>query len=88
MKVTDHAIVRYCERFLDLDKRKISKGIISKIGPTDGRYPLGNGMIALVKDKTVVTIFKSRGGRKKSKKRLDSADPINLMYAGIDPFEE
>lgn len=59
--VTDHAIVRWLERSGQIDVEKIRKEIIEKVEPYmaahhTGRFPVGFGLQAQVKEKTVVTV--------------------------------
>ncbi|TQV82837.1 hypothetical protein [Aliikangiella coralliicola] len=61
--ITDHAVLRYLERVKGLDVAEIKKQIldenmemiIEKMG--NGKYPVCNGVKAVVKDKTVVTVI-------------------------------
>jgi len=58
VKVSDHAVLRYCERFLDLDvcaiKRSLSKAVV---GRENGAYLIADtGMYAVVQNNTIVTI--------------------------------
>ena len=58
--MSDHALVRYAERALKINLEEIRKDIIdqvSKMMLTDGRYPLGNGLFAIIRKKTIVTVM-------------------------------
>ncbi len=60
--VTDHALLRYAERVLDFDTPQIVAMIRDKVAPTvyllgDGEFPLCPGFVAVVKNRTVVTIM-------------------------------
>jgi len=60
--VSEHAIIRYMERAMGLDIKQISDKIltsdnillIENMG--DGKYPIGEGLRAVVKNNTVVSI--------------------------------
>lgn len=62
--ISDHAIVRYCERVLGLDVKQLKEDMISPrveasikaLG--DGRYPVGSNHQALVVGGVVVTVVK------------------------------
>lgn len=66
IKVSDHAIIRYFERVLDLDLTDIREELssdrinvmYSKLG--DGKYPIeqGAGMRAVIVNNTVVSVIK------------------------------
>ena len=70
--VTDHAVIRYLERVMDLDIHQLRHDILPahtlklamQLG--NGQYPIGNGARAVVRDNTVVSIVKKPD---KSKKR-------------------
>ena len=61
--VTEHAMLRYLERTNGLDREEITKAIllpetieqIRTLG--SGKYPIGNGLKAVVKGNTVVSII-------------------------------
>lgn len=61
--ISDHAIVRYMERAMGLDVEQIASQIFNKdtlasiesLG--DGKYPICEGLQAVVKNNTVVTIM-------------------------------
>jgi len=70
MYVTDHAIVRYAERFLGLDVEQLRARITSRIpaGATLGVFPLPEEkMVARVCNGVVVTITPDRREEKKAK---------------------
>lgn len=59
--VSDHAIVRYMERVADMDIESVKQGIVERIEGSvraigAGKFPLGDGLQAVVKDNVVVTI--------------------------------
>lgn len=61
IEITDHAIVRYAERVLGLNVEEVKLAIAAKAAPMaftlgDGSYPVGHGCVAVVKNKTVVTV--------------------------------
>lgn len=61
--VSDHALLRYAERFMGLDRYAIIEKlstpglarVVDKLG--DGQYPLGNGLRVQVKGRTIVTVI-------------------------------
>lgn len=58
--ITDHAILRYCERLLGFDLELIRGQILKSIPADkliDGKYPLIEGGKAVIKNKRVVTII-------------------------------
>lgn len=63
--VTDHAVLRYIQRSRDIDIDAIRREIlnnnvencIENLG--DGKYPIESGIVAVVKDKKIVTILNS-----------------------------
>lgn len=57
LKISDHALVRYCERVLGLDRAAVSQAIAGAIGDaTEGRYNLpGQDIVAVVQNGVVVT---------------------------------
>ena len=58
--MSDHALIRYIERAMNIDMEKVRGGIVdnvSKLILTDGRYPIGEGIFAIVRDKTIVTVI-------------------------------
>ena len=58
--MSDHALVRYIERALKIDVESIREEIVDKVSKiilVDGRYPLGDGLFAIVRKKTIVTIM-------------------------------
>lgn len=63
--VSDHAILRYCERVLGLDVDTIKKQIategLSKANSClgDEKYPIGHDMHAVIKNNVVVSIVPS-----------------------------
>jgi septation ring formation regulator EzrA len=60
--VSEHALLRYIERVMGVDLEEIKNqvlgpetlALIGKLG--NGKYPIGNGVRAVVKNNTVVTI--------------------------------
>jgi uncharacterized protein YeaC (DUF1315 family) len=60
--VTEHALLRYCERIYNIDLNEMSKKIIESeslkkydlLG--NGEYPLRDGLKMLIRDKIIVTI--------------------------------
>jgi len=62
--VTDHALLRYAERVLELDVRGVSRNICEQIAEWvltlgDGRYPLKGGFVAIVRGNCVVTVVEA-----------------------------
>lgn len=70
--VSDHAIVRYLERTGRIDMKALRREILSDrtvelakvLG--DGRYPIPNGCLAVIKSKTVVTVLVNGGEENRS----------------------
>lgn len=56
LRVSEHALLRYLERRFDLALDALRDGILSKVIDLDGKYPLGDGLRAVVRNKTVVTV--------------------------------
>lgn len=62
--VSDRAVVRYLERVVGVDVEALRREIlhlnervaVGELG--DGKYPLGNGFRAVVKNNVVVTVLK------------------------------
>ena len=56
--VSEHAIVRAIQRKYNFDIAEEQRQIIEIIGttPIDGKYPIGDNLKAVVKDRVVVTI--------------------------------
>lgn len=59
--ITDHAIVRYVERHLGFDVQEFVALVQKKLVPAaavlgDGDFPLTDGLVAVVRNKTVITI--------------------------------
>lgn len=62
--VSEHALLRHCERVLGIDTAGITADLTAELEPMvsalgDGRYPLNKsapGFVAIVRNKTVVTI--------------------------------
>ena len=60
--VTEHALLRYCERIYNIDLNEMSKKIIESeslkrydfLG--NGEYPLRDGLKMIIRDKIIVTI--------------------------------
>lgn len=67
--VSDHAVLRFLERTGRIDLRELHDEILPEraieqarvLG--DGRYPIGNGLLAVIKGGTVVTVL-VHGGEK------------------------
>lgn len=63
VQVSDHALIRYMERVYDLDFEKVREEMlpievqIAALTCGDGRYPIGDNFIAVIKANTVVTIL-------------------------------
>lgn len=61
--VSDHAILRYLERVLGIDVWAVKNQILNLNGRVttgelgDGKYPVGNGHHAVVKNDVVVTVI-------------------------------
>lgn len=61
-RVTDHAILRYCERLLGFDLELVKSQILKSIPENhidkliDGKYPLIEGGKAVIKNHRIVTI--------------------------------
>ena len=64
MKVTEHALIRYMERFMGLDVEEMKKHILEQLPETtigEVKIPIENGgCVALVRDGDVVTIMTKR----------------------------
>ncbi len=62
LRITDHALMRYCERVGNVDMDALKLAILAAVIPTyatlgNGAYPLpGTDCMAVVHDRTVVTI--------------------------------
>lgn len=60
--VSEHAVVRYLERGMNLDIDSIKAKILSEDTTTliknlgNGKYPIGGGLKAVVRDNVVVTV--------------------------------
>lgn len=59
--VTDHALLRYAERVLGFDSGEVVTKIRDRVGPCvavlgDGKFPVCDGHVAVVKNRVVVTI--------------------------------
>lgn len=63
LQVTDHAVVRYIERFYQLDLDGIKKEIISDVEKFDGYLKNGTGKIStdklsyVIKDNKIITLI-------------------------------
>lgn len=59
--VTDHAMLRLLERKYDIPVDRLRDSVAERVqkfgGLGDGRFPIGDGMRAVVKDGTVVTVL-------------------------------
>ena len=74
LDVADHAIDRYIERVEDLDCNRecyehIIKAQIDEYVGLDGSYPMGNGICAVIRDNTIVTV----------KNRKNRVEPIKFQ---------
>ena len=63
--ITEHALLRFIERSMDLTLGSIEENIREKVAEHakflgDGRYPLGGDLCAVVRDNRVVTIEYAR----------------------------
>lgn len=61
LRVSEHALLRLCERKFELPIAKMEEAIRAKLEPIvnefgNGKYPIGDGLKAIVKDRVVVTI--------------------------------
>ena len=60
--VSEHALLRYCERTYNINLDEVSKKIVESESLKrydlygNGEYPLGNGLKMIIKDKIIVTI--------------------------------
>lgn len=62
--VTEHAVIRYLERVMGLDIDQVKKEILTTnlkcqlamLNNGNGKYPIGNGCKAVIKDNTVVSV--------------------------------
>ena len=60
--VTEHALLRYCERTYNIDLNEVSKKIVESESLKrydlygNGEYPLDNGLKMIIKDKIIITI--------------------------------
>lgn len=60
--VSEHALLRYCERTYNINLNEVSKKIVKSESLKrydlygNGEYPLGNGLKMIIKDKIIVTI--------------------------------
>lgn len=60
--VTDHAIIRYLERVHDIDMNEVKDMIIKGReemikGMKSGKFPMGDGVKMVVKNKTIITVY-------------------------------
>jgi predicted nucleic acid-binding Zn-ribbon protein len=63
--VTEHALLRYAERALGFDAKALTETITAEVEPLvqklgDGKYPLKDGLLAVVKGKAVITVEPAR----------------------------
>lgn len=64
-KVSEHALLRYCERVLGFDIELAEKAILTEVNKkaiktiVSGSLPLGNGFKAVIKNMTVVSIVEN-----------------------------
>jgi len=86
MHVSDHALLRYCERFLGLDIPKTKEEISKLIQFSDnGEHLVANtGLIAIIKNDTVVTIIDKPKPKKrlKTNKKVTLKDKYNALWHG------
>lgn len=55
--VTEHAIIRFMERAMGLDLGQIKEQIlVASVKSANGKYPITNGLRAVVRDGSVVTV--------------------------------
>jgi multidrug efflux pump subunit AcrA (membrane-fusion protein) len=61
LTVSEHALLRFVERTMDVDLLRIAKEIADKVRPIvdkigDGDIPIGDGLRAIVRNKCVVSV--------------------------------
>lgn len=56
MRVSEHALLRYLERKYSLDLSQIGADLLKQCSECNGKYPVGDGLKAVVRDKTIVTV--------------------------------
>ncbi len=61
LKVSEHALLRYAERVMGFDTNDVLRLVRDRVEPTayllgDGKFPIVPGFLAVVKNRTVVTI--------------------------------
>ena len=60
--VCEHAVIRYLERAMFVDIEEIKAKILTKdlecqiLALGNGKYPIGNGLKAVVKNNTIITV--------------------------------
>ena len=59
-QVTDHAVIRSLERFYDLDTEAIRNLIRARVRAENGKFSVGRGCNAVVRDNVVTTILRRR----------------------------
>lgn len=62
--ITEHALLRLCERKFEMPIDKMEVSLREKLEPLskkmgDGNYPIGDGLFAVIKGNTVITIKQS-----------------------------
>ena len=61
LTISDHALIRYLERSVGVNTDEIRQSILDTIGSVsklgNGKFPIGDGIRAVVKDRVVVTII-------------------------------
>lgn len=61
LEISEHAVLRYAERVLGLDQDEVRAKIVACVAPFvralgDGKYPVGNGCVAVVHNGAVVSV--------------------------------
>lgn len=82
LHITDHAIIRYCERALGLDRKAIEDQIRAGVGDgKNGRFQLpGTDMAARVINRTVVSVVPVVDTRvKEPKKKRKKHAPVAVQ---------
>lgn len=97
MTITDHAIIRYMERFHGLDMAVLKREIEKRLPATDGIHNLeGTDMVCVVKNGRLITMYAPSPAkpkkRRKSKRRPIPVDEkravIEEMWAGHNRFAD
>lgn len=75
--ISDHALVRYCERVLGLDKLAVIKSISAALGPVkDGKHKLPDVDIVAVIENNTIKTFIPYYPNPNFKKRIQKTNPI------------